>query len=89
MADEAREEASGKGAAGCGCRSPHEAVYPKVTFSTFILSLASAGLAHLGELVAGTPSAANVRRYAEVVRDKRLLRDLLAADTVQVQPMLP
>ena len=37
------------------------------------------GLAHLGELVAGTPSAANVRRYAEVVRDKRLLRDLLAA----------
>ena len=36
------------------------------------------GLAHLGELVAGTPSAANVRRYAEVVRDKRLLRDLLA-----------
>lgn len=37
------------------------------------------GLAYLGELQANTPSAANIRRYAEVVSEKRSLRDLLAA----------
>lgn len=37
------------------------------------------GLAYLGELALNTPSAANVRRYAEVVSEKRGLRDLLAA----------
>jgi len=37
------------------------------------------GLAYLGELQANTPSAANITRYAEVVRSKRSLRDLLAA----------
>lgn len=36
------------------------------------------GLAYLGSLQANTPSAANVKLYAEVVRDKRLLRDLMA-----------
>ena len=36
------------------------------------------GLAYLGELAANTPSAANIARYAESVRDKRLLRDLMA-----------
>lgn len=49
-------------------------------------SLASAGvdedctgLAYLGELAMNTPSAANIRRYAEVVSEKRARRDLLAA----------
>lgn len=37
------------------------------------------GLACLGEIANNTPGAANIRRYAEVVRDKRLLRDLQAA----------
>lgn len=36
-------------------------------------------LAYLGELQANTPSAANIKRYAEVVRSKRALRDLLEA----------
>lgn len=36
-------------------------------------------LAYLGELAATVPSAANIQRYAEVVRDKRMLRDLMAA----------
>lgn len=36
------------------------------------------GLAYLGELAMNTPSAANIRRYAEVVSEKRGLRDLLA-----------
>ena len=35
------------------------------------------GLAYLGELQMNTPSSANIAHYAEVVRDKRLLRDLL------------
>lgn len=34
------------------------------------------GLAYLGELASNTPSAANIRRYAEIVRDRRQLRGL-------------
>ena len=41
----------------------------------------SIGLAYLGELASNTPSAANIRRYAEVVRDKRKRRDLLHASS--------
>lgn len=41
----------------------------------------SAGLAYLGELAMNTPSAANIRRYGEVVREKRALRDLLTASS--------
>ncbi len=37
------------------------------------------GLAYLGSLVRGTPSAANVRAYAEIVRERAMLRDLIAA----------
>lgn len=37
------------------------------------------GLAYLGELANNTPSAANIKRYAEVVSEKRGLRDLLEA----------
>lgn len=48
------------------------------------------GLAYLGELAANTPTAANIARYAEIVRDKRKLRDLLSvsakiADLTQEQ----
>ena len=37
------------------------------------------GLAYLGDLAMNTPSAANIKRYAEVVSEKRGLRDLLDA----------
>ncbi len=37
------------------------------------------GLAYLGELAANTPSAANIRRYAEIVRERALLRKLVTA----------
>lgn len=52
------------------------------------------GLAYLGELAANTPSAANIGRYAEIVRDRRLLRDLLAvsgqiADLVRTPSTTP
>lgn len=37
------------------------------------------GLAYLGELAVNTPSAANIRRYAEIVRERGILRQLVAA----------
>ena len=39
------------------------------------------GQAYLGSLSINTPSAANIRRYAEIVRDKAMLRRLIAAAT--------
>ena len=52
------------------------------------------GLAYLGELAENTPSAANIKRYAEVVRSKRSLRDLLEAsariaDLAQADSSMP
>lgn len=35
------------------------------------------GLAYLGELAANTPSASNIRRYAEIVRERAILRKLV------------
>lgn len=37
------------------------------------------GLAYLGELAANTPSAANIRRYGEIVRERAILRQLVTA----------
>lgn len=37
------------------------------------------GLSYLNELVNNTPSAANIRRYAEIVHDKSVLRQLISA----------
>lgn len=39
------------------------------------------GLAYLGALARDTPTAANVRAYAEIVRERSLLRQLLKAGT--------
>ena len=39
------------------------------------------GLAYLGALAQNTPSAANIRRYAEIVRDRAILRGLVAVGT--------
>ncbi|MFZ9708853.1 MAG: replicative DNA helicase [Steroidobacteraceae bacterium] len=39
------------------------------------------GLAYLGTLARDTPTAANVRAYADIVRERALLRQLLAAGT--------
>jgi len=39
---------------------------------------ASGGLAYLGEIANNTPSAANIRRYAEIVRERAILRKLVA-----------
>jgi replicative DNA helicase len=37
------------------------------------------GLAYLGEIANATPSAANIRRYAEIVRERAVLRKLVSA----------
>lgn len=38
----------------------------------------SGGLAYLGEIANNTPSAANIRRYAEIVRERSILRKLVS-----------
>ncbi len=42
---------------------------------------AAGGLAYLGQVARDTPTAANVRSYAEIVRERSLLRQLIAAGT--------
>ncbi|MCF8177962.1 MAG: replicative DNA helicase [Sulfuritalea sp.] len=37
------------------------------------------GLGYLGEIANATPSAANIRRYAEIVRERAILRQLVTA----------
>lgn len=39
------------------------------------------GLPYLGQLATETPSAANIRAYAEIVRERSVLRSLIAAGT--------
>lgn len=40
-------------------------------------SEAAGGLAYLGEIANNTPSAANIRRYAEIIRERAVLRQLV------------
>ncbi len=48
------------------------------------------GLAYLGELAANTPSAANIKRYAEIVRERSVLRQLVAtADEIAADALNP
>ncbi len=48
------------------------------------------GLAYLGELATNTPSAANIRRYAEIVRERAVLRQLVAtADGIAADALNP
>ncbi len=48
------------------------------------------GLAYLGELAANTPSAANIKRYAEIVRARSVLRQLVAtADEIAADALNP
>ncbi len=48
------------------------------------------GLAYLGELAANTPSAANIKRYAEIVRERAILRQLVAtADEIAGDALNP
>ena len=48
------------------------------------------GLAYLGELAQNTPSAANIRRYAEIVRERAVLRKLVAtADEIASDALNP
>jgi replicative DNA helicase len=45
------------------------------------------GLAYLNAMAQNTPSAANIRRYAEIVRDRSVLRQLITvADDISGRP---
>lgn len=39
------------------------------------------GLAYIGAVVQGTPSAANIRRYAEIIRERSIMRNLAQVGT--------
>src|SRR5437879_4554670 len=48
------------------------------------------GLSYLNALAQNTPSAANIRRYAEIVRDRGVLRKLISvADEISGQALNP
>jgi replicative DNA helicase len=48
------------------------------------------GLAYLNALAQNTPSAANIRRYAEIVRDRGVLRKLITvSDEISTQALNP
>ncbi|MDO9598864.1 MAG: replicative DNA helicase [Azoarcus sp.] len=48
------------------------------------------GLAYLAEIANNTPSAANIRRYAEIVRERAILRKLVAVgDTIAASALSP
>jgi replicative DNA helicase len=50
----------------------------------------SGGLAYLNALAQSVPSAANMRRYAEIVRERAILRKLIAAsDDIATQAFNP
>jgi len=51
---------------------------------------AAGGMAYLAELANQTPSAANVRRYAEIIRERAILRKLIAvADEIAASALAP
>lgn len=51
---------------------------------------AAGGLAYLAELANQTPSAANVRRYGEIIRERAILRKLIAvADEIAASALSP
>lgn len=60
-------------------RGPCDAVTVSEHLERKGLSDETGGLAYLGTLARDTPSAANVRSYAEIVRERAILRQLIAA----------
>ena len=63
---------------------PYDAVTLGEWFESQGLSEMVAGGAYLVELASTTPSAANIGAYAEIVRDKAILRQLIEAGTTIV-----
>ena len=62
----------------CGCKA--DGPMPEVTFSTFIISLASSALVHLGEVVAVAVPSYEQEAARDVVRAREDCRaDLMAS----------
>jgi len=62
-----------------GLNKPADVVTVAEALDAMGQSEATGGLAYLGDLAANTPSSAHVQRYAEVVRERSVLRRLVAA----------
>jgi hypothetical protein len=67
-----------KVAAGCTCCGP-DGYMPKVTFSTFILSLCSSALVHLGD--APEPESGQLRRNISLAKHTIDILDMLKCKT--------
>lgn len=65
-------------------QKPYDAVTLGEWFEAQGLAEQVAGGAYLGELASTTPSAANIRAYAEIVADKALLRRMIEVGTEMV-----
>ena len=61
--------------------SPFDAVTVSQMLKTHEHLEEAGGLAYLGELVRDTPSAANLKAYAEIVRERSVLRQLIEVGT--------
>ena len=61
--------------------SPFDAVTVSQMLKTHEHLEEAGGLAYLGELVRDTPSAANLKAYAEIVRERSVLRQLIQVGT--------
>jgi len=69
---------------------PADVVTVHEALSTIGKSEEVGGLIYLNRLAQDTPSAANIRRYAEIVRDRAILRRLIAvADDIANQALNP
>ena len=64
-----------------GAGKPADAVTVSEHLERIVRLADVGGLAYLGTLVRDTPTAANVRAYAGIVRERSLLRQLLKAGT--------
>lgn len=62
-------------------KKPFDAVTLGEWFEAHALSEQIGGNAYLIELAATTPSAANIRAYAQIVREKSMLRNMIGAGT--------
>lgn len=62
-----------------------ESPYDAVTISEYLHDVGElekiGGLAYLGSIVQNTPSAANIKAYAEIVRERSVLRQLITVGT--------
>ena len=77
-------------------RDDHRRIYRHISVTVFESlekngeAEQSGGLSYLAEIANNTPSAANIRRYAEIVRERAILRKLVAVgDNIAASALSP